>query len=81
MIQTMYCNSGKHELALLKDQCPFCENERLRRQLAAAEVVVRAMWSIEYGTNPTSAIHFTTQEVHRTAVDALASIKRVEQTP
>jgi hypothetical protein len=29
------CNSGKHELTVLKAKCPFCEIERLRALLGA----------------------------------------------
>lgn len=32
-MQVMRCDSGKHELALLKAQCPFCEIETLRSAL------------------------------------------------
>jgi hypothetical protein len=29
----MRCDNGKHELTVLKAQCPFCEIERLRSTL------------------------------------------------
>ena len=77
----MYCSNGKHELILMKDQCPFCENEKLRRQLAAAEIAIRAMKSIKYGTEQKSEIQFTTEQVNRIAVEVLQSIERVEQFP
>lgn len=47
MLQVMRCDSGKHELVLLKAQCPFCEIERLQSLIEDYQEAQRGGKTIE----------------------------------
>lgn len=80
----MRCKSGKHELAMLIDDCAYCKIEKLEKQtreLAGAMVCVRAMRRISDGFAGNKDIPFTVGQINEIVRDALEIYSRTLPAP